>query len=167
MKESLATMKQVYKYYFDPGNLLDTDDVGGENNVNERLTIEYLDGSKYKGNAIVNERKGILIKHGKGYFERKLKNNLSYFQSYSGMWREDVPNSQEVRNYSIKIQGELVINMNQFPKNHILKKMKAESIKYQGPFKDGELEGNVNVIVNGSIRYKSKFSAGVEYPQSI
>ena len=58
--------------------MLDTEKGSDEEDASEKLIIEYLDGSKYKGSAIINERKGTLIKHGDGGFERKAKNNNSY-----------------------------------------------------------------------------------------
>lgn len=90
MKDFMS-MKQVFRYYFDQGNLLDTEQASDEEDTGEKLIIEYLDGSKYKGSAIINERKGTLIKHGEGGFERKPKNNNSYMQSFVGKWKQDVP----------------------------------------------------------------------------
>lgn len=56
--------------------------------------------------------------------------------------------------------------MNEFPKYHILRKKKINSAKYIGDFKDGELDGEVKVIVNENIKYRSQFNSGYELPIS-
>lgn len=64
------------------------------------------------------------------------------------------------------MQGFLELNLTEIPKHHTLKKNKVKNAKYQGTFKDGELEGDVNVIVNDNIMYRSRFNSGIELPVS-
>lgn len=69
------SLKAMFHYYYDHGNLLQTE----SNNDSELYDLEYLDNSKYHGQANIDEHRGILIKEGKGLFERKSKNNHSFY----------------------------------------------------------------------------------------
>jgi hypothetical protein len=57
--KEFESLKMLYHYYFDHGNLLETE---SQNEKSDQYNLEYLDNSKYHGDADINERRGILIK---------------------------------------------------------------------------------------------------------